>query len=210
MDMIMIKHTIHIGLCLLLTYSLPSMAENIYRYTTPEGSKVVSHILPPNISQSGYDILDGQTMRLIRHVEPALTDVQIAAKIATEKEKRAQLENEKEQLKKDAEFLEIYHSEESLIKDRDHELNKRDKELLAAKEKQTLLLSSLHNLQQRAAEQELNGADLSKQLQKNLTIVAHNIKVNQEFISRLEEQNKSRKLWYKMQLKRLKQLLASQ
>ncbi len=209
----MTKKIIPLGLCLLLIYSLPSSAAKMYRYVAPNGVTVVSRTLPPSISQSGYDILDDKTMRLIRHVDPALTNTQIAAMLAAEKEKEAQLVAEKirlEQEKEDAIFLEAYHSEESLIKDRDHELSKRNKELSSALEKQTRLRTSLHELQQRAAEQELSGVNIDKQLQSNIDIVTHNIALNQTVITELQADKNKREEWYKTKLERLKQLLATE
>lgn len=209
----MIKKLIPLGLCLLLIYSLPSSAAKMYRYVAPNGVTVVSRTLPPSISQSGYDILDDKTMRLIRHVDPALTNQQIAAMLAAEKEKETQLAAEKirlEQEKEDAIFLEAYHSEESLIKDRDHELSKRNKELLTAQEKQSRLRTSLHALQQRAAEQELSGGNIDEQLQSNINIVTHNININQTIIAQLETEKNSRENWYRIKLVRLKELLAAE
>lgn len=46
-------------------------AGSYYRYRNAEGVKVISHSIPPEFSQSGYEILSA-TGRVIRVVPPAL------------------------------------------------------------------------------------------------------------------------------------------
>ena len=208
----MIKRITQLGLYLLIAYALPATAGQMYRYITPDGVTVISRTLPPSMSQSGYDILNDKTMRVIRHVDPALTNEEIANMLAVEKEKKAQQEaNEKnqQQAETDAEFLAAYHSEKSLIRDRDHELAKRDKEIEAAKEKQSRLHDNLHNLQEQAAEQELSGQGVSEQLQSNLNIVDNNIEQNQLILTRQEAERLDRSAWYETKLKQLQKILAT-
>jgi len=208
----MIKRISQISLSFLLLATLPVLAGQMYRYVSPDGVTVISRTLPPSLSQKGYDIINDKTMSLIRHVDPALSNEAIAEMLAAEKaaeEERIAEEKRKEQAKKDAAFLGAYHSEENLIRDRDYELSKRDDEILAAKEKQERFESSLRDLQERAAEQELGGQEISPKLKNNLQIVAENIDQNGLTINRLEADRLDRAIWYEKQLKKLHAILAS-
>ena len=208
----MIKHIMPFGLSLLLAFAIPATAGQMYRYVTSNGSTVISRTLPPHISQRGYDVINDKTMSLIRHVSPAATDAEIAAmQTAKEDEKSQRIaeEERRKQAKKDAEFLVAYHSEESLIRDRDYELAKRDKELVSAQEKQVRLKSSLHNLQEIAADQELSGKELSKRLQSNLKIISSNLEQNALIITRLDANRIDRAGWYQSKLKQLRKIRAA-
>lgn len=67
----------------------PATAGKLYRFPNEEGVPTLSRNLPPSASQKGYDILDDKTLRLLEHVEAALTQEQII-----EFEKQQQLEKE--------------------------------------------------------------------------------------------------------------------
>jgi len=58
---------------LLLLPLCSSAAAPLYRYIDADGHRVMSNNLPTEVAQQGYDILDGSSMRLISHVDRALT-----------------------------------------------------------------------------------------------------------------------------------------
>lgn len=203
------KHISLLGLCLFMSFSLPAMAGQIYRYATPNGGTVVSRTLPPEISQKGYDILNDKTMRLIRRVKPALTDEQLAA-LEEEKKQQAIIEEEKKrqvaQRIEDRRMMANYHSVENLERDRDDELSKRREELAASQEKQAEISDNLYRSQEMAANQELAGQPLSKSLTENLSILQDNLSRNQAIIDRQQEELDARSLWYKGRVERFKAL----
>jgi hypothetical protein len=181
----------------------------MYRYTAPNGGTVITSTLPADISQQGYDVLNGQTMRLIKRVDPAPTEEELAAIVAEKEAKLAAEAAQKQQAKEDAEFLETHYSEANFIKVRDYEFSKRDKELLAATDKQSQLLANQRDLQARAAEEELSGQPLSEQLEANLEIIANNIALNSQAIVEQEKEREARVIWHEENLERLKKLLSA-
>ncbi len=205
----MIKSTLQLSLCLLLSYAIPASAGYMYRYTAPNGGTVITSTLPADISQQGYDVLNGQTMRLIKRVDPAPTEEELAAIVAEKEAKLAAEAAQKQQAKEDAEFLETHYSEANFIKVRDYEFSKRDKELLAATDKQSQLLANQRDLQARAAEEELSGQPLSEQLEANLEIIANNIALNSQAIVEQEKEREARVIWHEENLERLKKLLSA-
>ncbi len=206
----MLKSVLKLSLCLLISYAIPASAGYLYRYTAPNGGTVITNTLPADIGQQGnYDVLNGQTMRLIKHVDPAPTAEELLIIEAEKAAAEAAAEAKKQQVKDDANFLETHYSEANFIKVRDYEFSKRDKELLAAIDKQKQLLANQRDLQARAAEQELSGQPLSEQLVSNLEIVANNLMLNKQFITKQEAEKAERVIWYEDNLARLKRLLAT-
>lgn len=70
------------GLCLLVA-SLDASAARFFRYTDENGRLVMSHTIPNDRVKFGYEIVD-ENARLIKTVEPQLSEADYRAKLARE------------------------------------------------------------------------------------------------------------------------------
>jgi hypothetical protein len=174
----------------------PSIAGKLYRFPDENGVPTLSRNLPPAASQKGYDILDDQTFRLIKHVAPALTPEQII-ELEQEKQKQKQIEAEaiiaqeqaaiaqkqlarqqQQQTINDQNLLASYATEQDLIAAKDESINHRQIRLVEISDKQSQLKQKQLNLQQQAADQELSGKGISANLQNRLENTQQEIENN--------------------------------
>ncbi len=218
--------------CIVLLLSLivsPVIAGKLYRFPDENGVPTISRSLPPTAAQKGYDILDDQSLRLIEHVEPALTPEQIIefeerqqlekeaqrqAEIADQKAKK-QAELEKQQARReqqqrtlnDQNLLASFQSEQEFISARDKILNQRQTSLTNSIEKQSQLEKKLLDLQQQAAEQELSGRGVSSNLAKRLSAAQQEIKNNLLSSEQLNQELQQITEQFDQDLVRLRELL---
>ncbi len=69
-----------------LFFTSQAQAQFLYRWINENGTKEYSHAISNDMVSLGYDVLDGQTMQLIRIVEPQLSEQEYAAKLELERE----------------------------------------------------------------------------------------------------------------------------
>jgi hypothetical protein len=69
-----------------LFFTSQAHAQFLYRWINENGTKEYSHAISNDMVSRGYDVLDGQTMQLIRIVEPQLSEQEYAAKLERERE----------------------------------------------------------------------------------------------------------------------------
>lgn len=69
-----------------LFFTSQAQAQFLYRWINENGTKEYSHAISNDMVSRGYDVLDGQTMQLIRIVEPQLSEQEYAAKLELERE----------------------------------------------------------------------------------------------------------------------------
>ncbi len=209
----------------LFMLAIPAIAGKLYRFPDENGVPTISRSLPPAAAQKGYDILDDISLRLIEHIEPALTPAQI-----TELEKQQQLEEEaqrqaeivkqqaKEQAVKDERnnqqraindqnLLASYKSEQDFISAKDMALTHRQTRITEATVKQSQLEQQLLTLQQQAADQELSGRDVSINLGKQLTTTQQQIDNNLIAIEQSTDEVTQLTQQYENDLIRLRELL---
>jgi hypothetical protein len=78
-------------MCLLLvSFSTPNLAAQLYRYKNEQGNLVMGQAIPPELVSKGYDILNAKG-RVIETIPPALSAKQIAqrdAQIAQEEQEK--------------------------------------------------------------------------------------------------------------------------
>ena len=70
----------------LLLTSLALAAQPLYRWTNDQGKQEYSHSISGDMVIRGYDVLDGQSMRVVRRVQPQLSERQYAAKLEHERQ----------------------------------------------------------------------------------------------------------------------------
>lgn len=212
------KFLFHSICCLpLLLLSVSAIAGNLYRFENEDGVKTLSRSLPPEAAQQGYDILDGNTMRLIERVPPAPTEAEIAemkAREAEEKERqRQQAEAEKQaQIKRDKQrhydrtLLTTYPTEADLMAARDKDINYRQEQIRLLNDKLPKLQQRLENVQQQAAKKELSGGQISKNMQKRLDAAQQEITVSRDAIAQYRAEIEELSEQYQQDLERLRQL----
>ena len=69
----------------LLVSSL-AQAKDLYRWINKHGTKEYSHAISSDMVAQGYEVLDGDSMHVIRIVEPQLSEEEYAAKLQRERE----------------------------------------------------------------------------------------------------------------------------
>lgn len=70
----------------LLLTSLAQAAQPLYRWTNDQGKQEYSHSISGDMVIRGYDVLDGQNMRVVRRVQPQLSEQEYAAKLEYERQ----------------------------------------------------------------------------------------------------------------------------
>ena len=72
-------------LCLLAVAAAgPADAARLYRFTNEQGRVEISHTIPTERVPFGYEVLDANSGRVIRSVEPQLSDAEYARKVERE------------------------------------------------------------------------------------------------------------------------------
>ncbi|MDT8371662.1 MAG: DUF4124 domain-containing protein [Gammaproteobacteria bacterium] len=205
-------------LSLLLLVSQQLSAGTIYRFIDDSGIITMSKSLPPYAAQTGYDILDDKSLRLIKHVDPALTPEQIAEKqhqlaqqkeaerLAAEQAKQQQAQR-RQQMIADNTLLTSFQSEQDLLNARDADLDYRQTELDKAISHLENSKIKLQQMQQEAAEQELSGHPISVNMNKRLNAVTQEINHDEQNIKRLKHDIEQLTKQYEHDLERLRQLL---
>jgi len=86
------QHSLTSFVCLLLViFSTPSIAAQLYRYKNEQGNLVMGQAIPPKFVSKGYDILNAKG-RIIETIPPALSAKQIAQRDALlEQEEQAKI-----------------------------------------------------------------------------------------------------------------------
>ncbi|HET8807039.1 MAG TPA: DUF4124 domain-containing protein [Methylophaga sp.] len=206
----------------LLSFCLAMTSVNagqLFRFNDESGTPTLSKTLPPEAAQRGYDILDDQTMRLIERVPPALTKAELAEQAelkaaeqaaqqaADAKAKQAAVLKRQQSLH-DQNLLNIYQSEDELLAARDKDLSYRQSRLQALTEKQPELEQRLTEVQQQAAEKELNGMPITENLQKRLTAAEQELSNNQLLIQQLQAEIMMLSQQYEQDQQRLNELLS--
>jgi chromosome segregation ATPase len=203
----------------LLLISSVTSAANVYRFNDHNGTVTMSKSLPPYAAQTGYDILDEKSLRLIERVSPALTPQQIIDleqqqkdQHAQEKRKQAEQDAIKEQHRQqyitDQNLIARYSSEQDLINAHKQEQDYYKVELEKMQSDLSDYQHRLNNLQQKAGEKELSGQSISEKLANHLKSTQENIGTNQRNIIRLQSEIDNMNQRYNSGLLRLRYLLS--
>jgi len=204
---------------ILLSLSSPATAGTLYRFME-EGQLVLSHRLPASAAQSGYDVLDGKTLRLIKHVDPALTPAQRTEKQTQIKQQIKQAEDaellriqaaeaKKEQDKYDRTLLATYPREQDLIEHRDAAIAYRENNITETKKRQIKLKDHLTRLQIEAANDEIAGKPISENHYKRIQITQDQLDYNNTLIAKLTDETHVLTAKYAKEQERLQFLLKS-
>lgn len=203
-----IKYPLIILTLTLLVTNLPSYAGKIYRFIDKEGLATLSKVLPPYVAQQGYDIIDDKTHRLIERV-PTLEE---SSKINAKERLLAEIKEKEEQEKRDLmihnrSLIDRYPDDRVIINARDADLAFLKKQMSEVTAHKTASEQNIQNLQQQAAEQELNGETVSPMLKKRLSRAQQDIVEDQLHFERLEDEYSHKEAAYNKDLAQLRELL---
>lgn len=70
----------------LLLTSLAQAAQPLYRWTNDQGKQEYSHSISGDMVIRGYDVLDGQSMRVVQRVQAQLSEQEYAAQLEHERQ----------------------------------------------------------------------------------------------------------------------------
>lgn len=215
----MIRNFFIYSTCTLSLLTLSSVsADRLYRFPDENGVLTLSRSLPPEAAQKGYDILDDKSMRVIERVTPAPTKAQIAenkAKQAQQQQREEQAKFEAEQAEKqrqqqarfDRTLLITYPTEQDLINARDKDINYRKEQINLHHSKLPKLEQHLIKVQKDAAERELSGSTISKNMQKRLDAAHEEIAIRKQAIEQYQTEIELLSTQYNAELERLRYLL---
>lgn len=161
--------------------SAPAVAQvKYYRYINKDGVKVISHIIPPEYSQKGYEVIT-HTGKVLEVVPPA-PDPEELKQLEAERAKERELMAEYEVLAR------RYSSIEEIYAARDRRLAHLDASIAILRSNIGNITGQRENLMQKAAEIERSGRDVSAQMLKNLEEVRAELRTTEEMLqSRMVE-----------------------
>ena len=205
----------------LITTHLAAHAGQVFRFQGANGVLTMSKTLPPYAAQKGYTILDDTSMRVIEKVAPALTKSEITEynhQQATNKEQqqlvvmeaKKQAERHRQAMLYDSDLKASYRSEEDLLKKRETELLYFDNQIDKTKAYLTKNNDKLHQFQRQAANIELSGRSISRNLKKRLVATEQEINNNKMELTRLTAENEASIKRFDQDLLRLKVLLGNE
>lgn len=153
---------------------------NYYRYLNDEGIRVMSHSIPPQYAQKGYEILT-HTGQVIKTVPPAPDPDELEA----EKAKRTA---EREMLAAYAVLARRYSSVEEIYAARDRRLAHLDATIAILRSNIGNLSGQVEDLVSKAAEAERSGREVPQQILKNIDEVkAEQTTTESKLQARIEE-----------------------
>jgi hypothetical protein len=199
-------------------FALQVSAANLYRYTNDEGVKALSTSLPPEAAKRGYDILDANSMRLIKTVPPELTAEEIAAieqQKADEAEQqrladiaaKEQAEIDRKQAIQDQTLLATYSSLEEFIDAKQRNLKHKQDTRSKLIDELPSYEADLVKFQQQAADDELAGRVVSENLLKRINAAKEEISNHRLMIEQLNTELQTLEVEYERDELRLQQLL---
>lgn len=162
-------------------YSPQSLAQlKYYRYINKDGVKVISHTIPPEYAQKGYEVIT-HTGKIIE-VIPAAPDPEDLARVEAERAKERALQAEYEVLAR------RYSSVAEIYAARDRRLAHLDANIAILRSNIGNIGGQVENLMRKAAEVERSGRDVPAQILKNLEETRAELQVTEEMLqARLSE-----------------------
>ncbi len=151
------------AICLTLSLAGPVDAGGgrLYRYKNPDGSLVISQVIPGDKVARGYDVIDATTGRLLERVPPQLTAEQLAVKQARDRERQVCMDD-LERVKT------LYSAEQEIDRALEEALESIDSRIKNAEANLTQLRSEQRKFEKEAAQLERTGGALSDMLESNI------------------------------------------
>ncbi len=193
----------------IIMMTIGAAADRLYRYKDKEGKVVVSSILPPEVSQNGYDIVNEMGV-VIKTVEPRKTKEQLEAELAKkailEEETRQQLEQD--QL--DSILLNSYTDITDIERARDRELVSKNRDIMLLKQNIRRLTRMLEDTQKRAARDERLGREISESIKKDVDTFKRRITSEDEEVLKVMDNSSRIEQRYNSSIFRFNELKAAE
>lgn len=145
-----------------------------YRYVNKDGVKVISHIIPPEYAQKGYEVIT-HTGKVIEVVLPA-PDPEELKKLEAERAKERELLAEYEGIAR------RYSSIEEIYAARDRRLAHLDANIAILRSNIGNINSQVESLMRKAAEVERSGRDVPQQILRNLEETRQELRATEEMM----------------------------
>lgn len=167
----------------------------MYRFRTPEGVTVLTHVLPPEAIYTGYEIVSPKG-RLIRKVEAALPEDE-------RQKRREQLQEELEQKRLDEEIRRLYATPDDAIRARDRQTKTLNLSIEYARNTLNQLEEKLNNSLAQAAGFEQKGQEVPPAIQGQIESYTRQISEQQKEIENYEKDIESVQAEFAPIIKRL-------
>jgi len=184
-------------------------AERLYRYKDKSGKVVVSSILPPEVSQDGYDIVTEMGV-VIKTVAPRKTKAQLEAELREKERLDEEARKQKEQDQLDSILLNSYTDIADIERARDRELVSKQRDVMLLKQNIRRLTRMLEDTQKRAARDERLGREISKAIQKDINTFKRRIASEDTEVDKVMENRARIKQRYNSSIIRFNELKAAE
>lgn len=169
-------------LCTWTSLQVPGALAQIkyYRYVNKDGVKVISHSIPPEYSQKGYEVIT-HTGKVLAVVPPAPDPADLQRVEAERAQERALLAEYEVLARRYSSVKEIYAA-------RDRRLAHLDANIAILRSNIGNISSQVENLMQKAAEVERGGRDVPAQILQSLEETRAELRTTEEMLqARLSE-----------------------
>lgn len=191
------KATALLVLLCLSAISSPGFAERtFYRYFNKDGVRVISHTIPPEYAQKGYEIIT-HTGKVLKVVPPAPDPEAL-------KEQEAKRARERELMAEYEVLARRYSSIEEIYAARDRRLAHLDANISILRSNIGTINSQVENLMKRAAEVERSGRDVPLQVLQDLEEVRSELRTTEEMLQNRLVEHKSIQQEYEKQVELFK------
>jgi len=184
-------------------------AERLYRFKDKNGKVVVSSILPPEVSQDGYDIVTEMGV-VIKTVAPRKTKEQLEAELREKEKLEEEARKQKEQDQLDSILLNSYTDITDIERARDRELVSKQRDVMLLKQNIRRLTRMLEDTQKRAARDERLGREISKAIQKDINTFKRRIASEDTEVDKVMENRARIKQRYNSSIIRFNELKAAE
>ncbi len=201
--------SIFIALIIFVLFLTEVNAAKFYRFSDAAGRKVVSSILPPEVSQLGYDIVNEMGV-VLEEVAPRKTEQQLLEELKN----KAKIEEERqrliEQQKLDFILTNSYTDISDIERARDNELFAKDRDINLLKQNILRLTRQLEDTQTRAAHDERLGREISQKILNEVDSFKELIQNEKDEVEVVEKLKVSTKERYSLSIIRFSELKAAE
>ncbi len=182
-------------------------AAQVYRYVNDKGVQVIDDNVPPEYVRNGYDVLDAQSMTLIKRVPRQLSEEEL--NLRNTDEARARLKEEEEQRLKawDESLLLRYSTIEDIEAARKRALQDLQIRISIQKSNLVSIKSQIEREQDKAANIERRGFEVPEAVRQNIEILQREIEDIEQSIAVRQEEIASVKASFQRDIDRFATLL---
>ena len=194
-----------IALLSLLTYSPGAMAGSIKCWTTDEGIRECGNSVPPEYSQQRIDIMNERGIK-VEVKEAAKTKEQLEEEARLAKLKQEELQRQEEAHLQDTILLNTFTTERDLKISYDDKIEAVEGLIEITTSSSRTLQQNLQAVKKKAANYERAGEAMPEKVIDEINNLQRQIKDNEDFINKKQDEVKALNLKYEADLKRFREL----